>query len=197
MNWTLMRCLHVLGTSFEVKMNPHIPVNVPLIIVSNHQSMWEISPIVWFLRKHHPKFISKIELGKGIPSVSFNLKYGGSALIDRKNPRQAISEMIKFSRYLVRFNRSGVIFPEGTRSFTGAPKPFQRKGLVTLFKNAPEAFVLPITINHSWKLQKFGMFPMPLGVKLNFLIHPTIKVSEHTADVLIDIIETKIKAALI
>jgi len=32
---------------------------------------------------YKPKFISKIELGKGIPSVSYNLRHGGAALIDR------------------------------------------------------------------------------------------------------------------
>jgi 1-acyl-sn-glycerol-3-phosphate acyltransferase len=34
-------------------------------------------------------------LGKGIPSVSFNLRHGGSALIDRKDSKQAIPEIIK------------------------------------------------------------------------------------------------------
>ena len=47
------------------------------------------------MRKWHPKFISKKELGKGIPSVSYNLKYGGSALIDRKDPKQALPEIKK------------------------------------------------------------------------------------------------------
>jgi 1-acyl-sn-glycerol-3-phosphate acyltransferase len=34
--------------------------------------------------------VSKKELGQGIPSISFNLRHGGSALIDRKDPKQAI-----------------------------------------------------------------------------------------------------------
>ncbi len=77
-NWTLLRCLNVLGTTFHVDINTSIPNNVPIIIVSNHQSMWDISPLSWYLRKYHPKFISKVELGKGIPSVSYNLRHGGS-----------------------------------------------------------------------------------------------------------------------
>jgi 1-acyl-sn-glycerol-3-phosphate acyltransferase len=97
-------------------MHSSIPNNVPIIIVANHQSMWDIPPIIWFMRKYHPKFISKIELGKGIPSISYNLKHGGSVLIDRKNPRQAAGEIIKIARYVSEHNRSVVIFPEGTRS---------------------------------------------------------------------------------
>src|SRR5690606_20387554 len=74
----LLRCLNILGTRFTF-INPYdIDTNQPLIIVANHQSMYDISPITWYMRKHHPKFISKKELGKGIPSVSYNLRHGGS-----------------------------------------------------------------------------------------------------------------------
>ena len=188
-NWTIMRCLHALGTTFHVDINTKVPDNVPIIIVSNHQSMWEISTISWFLRKYHPKFISKVELGKGIPSISFNLRHGGSILIDRNNPRQAIVEMMKFSKYLQKYNRSGVIFAEGTRSKDGVPKPFRRSGLQTLFKKIPEGYVMPVTINNSWKLQRWGMFPMQLGVRFELLAHPAIKISDFEVEELIDKVE--------
>ena len=39
----------------------NVPENKPLIIVANHQSfLHDITTIIWFLRKVHPKFISKI-----------------------------------------------------------------------------------------------------------------------------------------
>lgn len=188
-NWTLLRCINVLGTTFHVEISDTIPRDVPLIIVSNHQSMWDISPISWYLRKYHPKFISKVELGKGIPSISFNLRNGGSILIDRKNPRQAIVEMVKFSKYLQEFKRSGVIFPEGTRSKTGVPKPFRRTGLQTLFKKIPDGYVVPVTINNSWKLQRNGMFPIQMGVRLEMIAHPAIKISDYEVEALIDKVE--------
>lgn len=188
-NWTLMRCLNVLGTTFHAKIDPNIPENVPIIIVSNHQSMWDIPPISWYLRKYHPKFISKVELGKGIPSISYNLRHGGSILIDRNNPRQAIVELVKFSKYLQKFNRSGVIFPEGTRSKTGVPKPFRRTGLQTLFKKIPDGYVVPVTINNSWRLQRNGMFPVQLGVRFEFIAHPAIKIADYEVEALIDMVE--------
>ncbi len=191
-NWTLLRCLHVLGTTFKVKIDANIPTDAPLIMVSNHQSMWDISPISWYLRKYHPKFISKVELGKGIPSISYNLRHGGSILIDRKNPRQAIVEMVKFSKYLQKNNRSGVIFPEGTRSKTGVPKPFRRTGLQTLFKKVPEGYVVPVSINNSWKLQRWGMFPVQMGVCLELTAHPAIKISDFEVEALIDKVEATI-----
>lgn len=196
LNWTLLRCLNVLGTTYKIDIHTSIPNNVPILIVSNHQSMWDISPIVWYLRKYHPKFISKVELGKGIPSISYNLRHGGSILIDRKNPRQAIVEMVKFSKYLQKFNRSGVIFPEGTRSKTGIPKPFKRTGLQTLFKKIPEGYVIPVTFNNSWKLQRWGLFPIQMGVKLEMTAHPAIKIEGYDVEVLIDKVEAIITSKI-
>lgn len=191
-----MRCLNVLGTTFHTRIDCEVPENVPVIIVSNHQSMWDIPPISWYFRKYHPKFISKVELGSGIPSVSYNLKHGGSILIDRKNPRQAIVEMVKFSKYLQKFNRSGVIFPEGTRSKTGVPKPFRRTGLQTLFKKIPDGYVIPVTLNNSWRLQRWGLFPIQLGVRLELTAHPAIRISDFEVEALIDKVEETVTSII-
>jgi 1-acyl-sn-glycerol-3-phosphate acyltransferase len=195
-NAFIVRLLHILGTRISFSDRSSIPNNVPIIIVANHQSLWDIPPLIWFLRRYHPKFISKIELGKGLPSISYNLKHGGSVLIDRKNPRQSMEQIAKIGKYVSKHNRSVVIFPEGTRSRTGIPKPFKRKGLQALFENAPDAWVLPVSISNSWKLQKHGMFPMPLGVKLKFVIHPAVKVSEEDPQQLIDTVESTVVNAI-
>ncbi|MEZ4875239.1 MAG: lysophospholipid acyltransferase family protein [Flavobacteriaceae bacterium] len=195
-NGLMVLFLHVLGTRFTFTLSKTLPKNVPFIIVSNHQSLWDIPPIIWFLRKIHPKFISKIELGKGIPTVSYNLKKGGSVLIDRKNPKQATTAIKEGAHYISKHKRSLVIFPEGTRSRDGVPKPFRRSGLLTLFEHAPEAYVLPISINNSWKLQRYGMFPIPVGVHLFFYVHPPLKVSEFEKEALIDKIEAQITSKI-
>lgn len=197
LNFFILMCLRVLGTTFKINKPKDIPENIPLIIVSNHQSLWDIPPLIWYLRKHHPKFVSKKELGKGIPSISFNLKNGGSVLIDRNNPGQALEKMIRFAKYLEQNNRSGVIFPEGTRGKTGIPKKFHHKGLTLLFKKIPEAYVLPLTINNSWKLQRYGLFPIPMGVQLKFTIHPILKVSDFSTDVLTHMVEKQIIDAVV
>lgn len=177
LQFCLMRCLNILGTRFTFD-NPYdIPTDQPIIIVSNHQSMYDISPLMWYMRKHHPKFISKIELGKGIPSVSYNLRHGGSCLIDRKNPRQSLPAIMKFGEYIEETKRAAVIFPEGTRSVDGKPKPFQTKGLEILLKKIPSALVVPITINNSWKTLKYGKFPMGLGTHIKLTVHKPIKIN--------------------
>lgn len=173
----LMQCHIVLGNRFTL-INPYdIDTNQPLIIVANHQSMYDISPMMWYMRKHHPKFIAKKELGKGLPSVSYNLRHGGSVLINRKNPRQSIPAIIKFADYIEKTNHAAVIFPEGTRSKTGIPKPFQTKGLEILIKKIPSASIVPISINNSWKTLIYGKFPMGIGNHITFTVHQPIKIA--------------------
>lgn len=180
LQFCLMRCLNLLGTRISFH-NPYaLSTDRPLIIISNHQSMYDISPIMWYLRQHHVKFVSKRELGRGIPSVSYNLRHGGSVLIDRKKPRQALPAMIKFADYIQQTKRAAVIFPEGTRSKDGKPKPFKTKGLEILLKRTPSAVVLPLTVNNSWKMLKYGKFPMGIGNHIRFTAHKPLEIANFT-----------------
>lgn len=190
----IMRCLNILGTRFSFNNPYHIDTHQPLIIVANHQSMYDIPPLLWYMRKHHPKFISKIELGKGIPSVSYNLRHGGNVLIDRKNPKQSLPAIMKFAEYIEKTKRAAVIFPEGTRGRDGSPKEFQTKGLEMLFKKIPSALIVPVSINNSWKIVRHGKYPMGLGTHLTLKVHKPIKLAAFKdKERLIKTIETTIK----
>jgi 1-acyl-sn-glycerol-3-phosphate acyltransferase len=196
LNFLLLRCTNLVGTTYTFENREIIPKNVPLIFVSNHQSMYDIIAMIWYLRDFHAKFVSKAELGKGIPSVSYNLRHGGSVLIDRKDPKQAIPVIRGLSEYIEKHQRSAVIFPEGTRSKDGKPKEFAQTGLKILCKNAPSAFVVPITINNSWKMVKFGFFPLGLGNHLTFTVYKPISVKELPFDELFKQTETAIIQAI-
>lgn len=157
-------------SSVSFKNEQELPTDRPIIFVSNHQSMYDIPALIWFLRKYHVKFISKIELTKGIPSISFNLKYGGGANIDRKDSKQAISEIIKLGRRMKENTWSTMIFPEGTRSKDGHLKPFQVGGIATLLKVVPNALIVPIAIENSWKIVKYGTYPLRVGEQLRWTV---------------------------
>jgi 1-acyl-sn-glycerol-3-phosphate acyltransferase len=174
LNFFLTYCDLFMGASISFVNKQNLPLNQPIIFVSNHQSMYDIPGIIWFLRKHHVKFISKIELTKGIPSISYNLKYGGGANIDRKDSKQAISEIIKLGRRMKEKNWSAAIFPEGTRAKDGLLKPFQVGGIATLLKTVPNAHIVPIAIENSWKLVQFGAFPLSFGERLKWTVLPPI-----------------------
>lgn len=189
LNWVLLRIINLLGTRFTFSNRELIPEGVPLIIVCNHQGLYDIIAIIWFLRKFHPKFVSKKELGKGIPSVSYNLKHGGSVLIDRKAPKQAIPKIKSLAEYIEKHKRSAVIFPEGTRSRNGKPRKFTESGLKILCKYSPSAFVVPITINNSWKLLRYGLFPYGLCSNITFTVHKPMPVKDTNIETLIETTE--------
>ena len=197
MNWFLIKSLLVLGIRVEVENGQDLPEDTTLIFVSNHQSTFDISPIIWHFRKYHPKFVSKKELAKGIPSISFNLRHGGAALIDRKDPRQALTELASFSKKINKNKWSAAIFPEGTRSRTGKPKSFSINGLKMIAKYNPEAYIVPLTINNSWKVFKYGKFPLGLGSPIKIKTHQPIKVDSLPFNELIEKVETTVKESII
>lgn len=174
LNFFLTYCNVFLGNSTTFINKQELPVGKPIIFVANHQSMYDIPGIIWFLRKHHVKFISKIELTKGIPSISFNLKYGGGANIDRKDSKQAVVEILKLGRRMKENNWSAAIFPEGTRAKDGVVKPFQVGGVATLLKSVPDALIVPIAIENSWKMVRYGMFPLSCGERLRWTVLPPV-----------------------
>ena len=196
LNFILLRIGHFLGNTYKVTGRELIPENVPIIFVANHQSLYDIAGIIWFMRRFHPKFVSKKELGSGIPSISYNLKHGGSVLIDRKDPKQAIPVITSLGKYIEKHTRSAVIFPEGTRSKTGKPKEFAQTGMKILCKAAPSAYVVPITINNSWKFVKYGFFPFGLGIRLTFTVHEALAVRDYPFEELMQKTEQKIVNAI-
>ncbi|MDG2226259.1 MAG: lysophospholipid acyltransferase family protein, partial [Flavobacteriales bacterium] len=98
LNFWLMKALHILGVRYSFHSFKKLPKDVPLIIISNHQSMWDIPTLIWKFRAHRPKFVAKKELAKGIPSISYNLRHGGSVAIDRKNPKESILKIKAFAK---------------------------------------------------------------------------------------------------
>ena len=196
LNFLLIYTQMIMGARIRFYGLEKIPQGRPLIIVSNHQSTFDIPPIVWGFRKNHPKFVSKQELGKGIPSISYNLRHGGSALIDRKNGRQAIAEISKLGKHIEKENYSASIFPEGTRSKDGKVKKFQHPGIATLLKAAPSACLVPFVIDGNSRLMQKGYFPLQVGVKLNYTVLDPIEPAGRDVKELTDEIELKIKQHL-
>jgi len=190
LQFLLMGYLGLLGSRVKMINLQKLPTDRPLIIVANHQSMFDIPPIIYYFRKYHPKFVGKASLGRGIPSVSYNLKHGGSVLINRSHAKSALEMIKKFGQYVQKNNYAAVIFPEGTRSVTGVPKPFKINGLKSLLKFIPNALVVPITINNTWKTTQYGHFPLGLGAQMTFTVHQPIEIGSQDHMTLISKVES-------
>jgi len=196
MNFGLLYSLWILGTRITYKGLEKIPKNRPLIIVANHQSTLDIPAVIIGFRKNHPKFISKIELGKGIPSISYNLRHGGSVLIDRKNPRQSVKDILTLGKHVEANNYAACIFPEGTRSKDGTMKPFMPAGIASLIKTAPSAIIVPFAIDGHSELMKNRNFPMTFGVHLKYTVLDPIEPKGMDSAELAQMIEDGIRKEL-
>ena len=115
----------------------------PVFVVGNHNSFVDI-PIVFLALQKTVGFVAKKSLGR-IPFLNFWMYKIGCILVNRekggaaKAVRKAIAESENAPRIF--------IFPEGTRSKTGALGPF--KSGVFRFACENDAFLLPLVIKGS------------------------------------------------
>lgn len=196
LNFCLESSYYAVGDTVTFINKQNLPVGRPMIFVANHQSLYDIPVLIWHLRKYHAKFISKVELTKGIPSVSYNLRHGGAANIDRKDPRQSIMEISKLGTRMKENKWSAVIFPEGTRSADGVVRTFQAAGVATLLKKCPEALIVPIAINNSWKMVRYGSYPLNTFIRMTWEVLPPIDPEKRPVDEVVTEAESAIRAAI-
>ena len=196
LNGFLLHGLWILGTRLDFKAKAELPADRPVIFIANHQSMFDIIGMIWYLRKNYPIFVSKIELAKGIPSISYNLRKSGAALIDRKDGKQAIMEIARLGKLIEETKFSAAIFPEGTRSRTGELKSFALGGVGILIKKAPNALVVPIAVKNTGKLNPKGIFPLSSFESLSWTVLAPIEPKGKTIDEIVELAKSSIETEL-
>jgi 1-acyl-sn-glycerol-3-phosphate acyltransferase len=166
MQAALVAACHLCGTRLEVERAPGVRPNTPYLLIANHQSMFDIPIVGALLFTNYPKYVSKRELSHWIPSISYNLRRGGNALIDRADRAQAVEAIRELGERAQTRGVSVVIYPEGTRSRSGELKAFKPAGVITLLQAAPALEVVPVTIDESWRLLCHNLLPVPYGTRI-------------------------------
>jgi 1-acyl-sn-glycerol-3-phosphate acyltransferase len=196
LNLGVLASLKIIGARIELHCEHALPADRPLIVVANHQSMYDIPMLGWMFRKHHPKFVAKIELARGLPSISFNLRHGGSVLIDRSDARGAMRAIQKFGKAVEEHRYAACIFPEGTRARDGAMKEFNVAGLLALVRTTPSAVIVPVAIDGSWELMRYRMLPVPFGVRVRCTVLAPFDQGDYPAREIGRITEDRIRESL-
>jgi 1-acyl-sn-glycerol-3-phosphate acyltransferase len=163
------------GATYKVVRQGIYPKDRPIIIVANHQSMYDIPMMMWELRKWELGFIAKKELGRWIPSISFALRELGSALIDRKDAKQSVEAISALGRRKEEQKQIAVIFPEGTRARDGIVKPFKSTGFKALLEAMPTAVIAPVVVRGNWELLQYQFRPVPAGVAISLTYLPVVE----------------------
>lgn len=156
--------LDAAGTPVRAVGLERIPRDRPVVYASNHSSMFDI----WALAATLPgsvRFVAKQELAR-IPLVGRAMIAAGHVVIDRPHPRRAL-EAYEQAAAVIRGGVSAIVFPEGTRSRTGALLPF---------KNAPfglaiaaQVPVVPVYVHHTFEILPKGgirLHPRPILIRV-------------------------------
>ena len=166
----LVWAFRICGTRLEVERSPRVRPRSPYVLIANHQSLFDIPIFGSILFSNFPKYVSKRELANWIPSISYNLRRGGNAVIDRKDRAQALAEIRALGERLRAWNVAAVIYPEGTRSRNGELGPFKPGGTLELLEAAPDVPVVPVAIDDAWKLLRHNLLPVPFGTRVRVRI---------------------------
>lgn len=196
MNAMLVACYHIMGTRVRFKNSWNLPSDQAILFISNHQSLFDIPALGWFLRAYKPKFVSKKELSGAFPSVGYNLNKSGAALVDRTDAVQALAEIERLGNFIHQNNYSAILFPEGNRSRTGIIKPFKYRGFARLLSCNPDALIVPIAINNAWKMQKYGKFPISFGEQVSWTVLKPIEQQGKNIEELIHAAEHSIRTEM-
>lgn len=170
LQWCLTRAFWICGTRLDVRRSPQVRPWTPYLIVSNHQSMFDVPVFGALFFTNFPKYVSKKSLAKWIPSISYNLRRGGNALIDRGDPQQALGAIQVLATQVRERGVSAVIFPEGTRARHGELGKFHPRGTLALLEAAPDTAVVPVCIDQSWRLLRNNLMPVPFGTQVRVWI---------------------------
>jgi 1-acyl-sn-glycerol-3-phosphate acyltransferase len=197
----LQRCLlwsfAICGTRLEVERSPRVRPWTPYLIVSNHQSMFDVPIFGGLLFTNFPKYVSKKSLARWIPSISYNLRRGGNAVIDRSDRDQALGAIRQLGRQVRERGVSAVIYPEGTRARRGELGEFKPKGFLELLDAAPGVAVLPVAIDNSWRLLARNLLPAPFGTRVHVWIgDPIARVPGEDGGALLGRVRAEIEGAL-
>ena len=193
---TLIGVFRLCGTRLEVERSEAVEGWKPYLVIANHQSMFDVPIFGALLFSNFPKYVSKRELARWIPSISYNLRRGGNALIDRGDTGQALSAIRQLADEVKARGVSAVIFPEGTRARKGTIGTFKPRGTLELLRSAPTVPVVPVVIDGSWRLLRHNLFPVPFGCRVRVWIGSPIPRSTNDPEKLLERVEQEIRATL-
>ncbi|MBW2269095.1 MAG: 1-acyl-sn-glycerol-3-phosphate acyltransferase [Deltaproteobacteria bacterium] len=166
----LVWAFRLAGTRIDVERSPAVMPRTPYLVVANHQSLFDVPILGSLLFSNFPKYVSKRELARWLPSISYNLRRGGNAIIDRGNRAQATHAIRALGEQVEARGVSAVIYPEGTRARRGELRSFKAAGVLALLDAAPGVAVLPVTIDESWRLLRHNLLPVPFGTRIRVRI---------------------------
>jgi 1-acyl-sn-glycerol-3-phosphate acyltransferase len=163
----------------KVEGRENLKQNQSYVFVSNHQGAFDIFLIYGFLNRNF-KWMMKRQI-RSIPLVGIACQASHQIFVDKRGPSK-IRQTYDKAREILKGGMSLVVFPEGSRSFTGHMAHFKRGAF--MLADDLQLPIVPITINGS-----FNVMPRmrdchfvewhPLSLTIHAPIHPIGKGAEN------------------
>jgi 1-acyl-sn-glycerol-3-phosphate acyltransferase len=152
---TSNRLLAVAGIRVELRGLEKIPPGA-LLVAAKHQSVWETFTLLTLF--DDPAYVFKREL-MWIPVFGWYAWKSDMIPVDRAARGGAVAGMVARARDAFARGRQIIIFPEGTRTASGAP-PAYRQGVVHLYAQGGVP-CLPVALNSGlfWPRRRFLRYP--------------------------------------
>jgi 1-acyl-sn-glycerol-3-phosphate acyltransferase len=159
--------LFLSGIRYDVEGPEHINPRRAVVYAVNHAS--NVEPPILFdaLRDTFPRLriLYKAELRK-LPILVRAFDLAGFVPLERGNPEQSLPA-IEGAVNALKDGNSFLIFPEGTRSRTGALLPFKKGGFIMALK--AQAPIVPVAITGTRNAMRKGSFVInPVRVRVRF-----------------------------
>jgi 1-acyl-sn-glycerol-3-phosphate acyltransferase len=171
------RLLKHAGITFTVNGLDQIPPGETFVLMSNHQSLYDI-PILLQALKRRIRFVTKTELFK-VPLWSHAMRSAGMVEIDRHNRDRAI-ESLRGARAALAQGTNIWIAPEGTRSETGLLGRFKKGGFHLAIDAG--AKILPIGISGTRHALPARGFRVTNGARVRVTVSRPIDPADFASD---------------
>jgi len=176
--------LKVTGVKVVIRNRDKVSRGAQYVIISNHQSMYDILALVTSLGIQF-RWIIKKEL-RGIPLFGYALYVSRNIFIDRSNSSKAIESIHKGMDRLPP-GTSVMFFAEGTRSSGNTIGEFKKGGFImALEKGFP---ILPVTVNGSRRVLPGKSLVFNPGT-IEVVVGDPIEAADFSRDTLKDLVDT-------
>jgi len=188
---SIVRRAHI---ELVVEGREHATPGASFVIMSNHQSLYDV-PVIYQVLQRRIRMVAKKELFR-VPIWGRAMHSAGFISLDRQS-RERSRQTLLDSTDILRTGTSIWIAPEGTRSKTGELGEFRKGGFhLALQSGCP---ILPVSIIGTRAVLPSKSYRITDGCKVRAVIHPPVDprpYGEERRDELIEVVRNAIAVPL-